>query len=126
LPGTGKLYLGLTPEDFEKLRKLAPRDAIAPKPANAVIPPKAAIATSHPRPAEVAIPPHRDDLESEFEFSQDLTHCSPEDVNQSVVAGQPSTADALEAIVRALFRSGVLSRSEVAEELRKLMTVKSS
>ena len=64
--------------------------------------------------------------EPESEFSQDLTHSDPGDVNQSVVAGQPSTADALEAIVRALFRKGVLSRSEVAEELRKLMTVKSS
>jgi hypothetical protein len=122
----GNFIWGLTPEDFEKLRKLAPPEAIALKPANAVIPPKAAIATSHPRPAEVAIPPHRDDLESEFEFSQDLTPCSAGDVNQSVMAGQPSTADALEAIVRALFRKEVLSRSEVAEELRKLMTVKSS
>jgi len=124
--GMGIFFTGLTPQDFEKLRKLAPPEAIAPKSANAVLPPKAAIATSLPRPAEVVIPPHGDDLESEFEFSQDLTRSAPGDVNQSVVAGQPSTADALEAIVRALFRKGVLSRSEVAEELRKLMTVKSS
>jgi hypothetical protein len=123
--GMGISFTGLTPEDFEKLRKLAPPETSVPKPASVVASPKPAI-TAPPQPAVVAPIPPIDPMESEFELSQDLTHSAPGDVNQSVVAGQPSTADALEAIVRALFRKGVLSRSEVAEELRKLMTVKST
>jgi hypothetical protein len=55
--GMGMFFTRLRPEDFEKLRKLAAPEAIAPKPANAVLPLKAAIAASLPRPAEVAIPP---------------------------------------------------------------------
>jgi hypothetical protein len=133
--GMGISFTGLTPEDFEKLRKLAPPDAAPPKPASVASPPKTAtaptssqptIAAALPAPAISVSPPATEAVDSEFEFSQDLTHSDPGDVNQSAVAGQPSTADALEAIVRALFRKGVLSRSEVDEELRKLMTVKSS
>jgi hypothetical protein len=132
--GMGISFTGLTPEDFEKLRKLAPPDAASQKPISVASPAKAPIASlpppvtaaALPPPAIAGTPPATEAIESEFEFSQDLTHSDPGDVNQSVVGGQPSTADALEAIVRALFRKGVLSRSEVAEELRKLMTVKSS
>jgi len=142
--GMGISFTGLTPEDFEKLRKLAPPDAasqkLAPpdaasqKPISVASPAKAPTASLPPPVTAAALPPSAiagsppatEAVESEFEFSQDLTHSDPGDVNQSVVGGQPSTADALEAIVRALFRKGVLSRSEVAEELRRLMTVKSS
>jgi hypothetical protein len=114
--GMGISFSGLTPEHIEKLRKLTLTEGSAPKPA---------IAASPPQPAAAASPAPVADLESEFELQQDLTHSAPAGANQSVVAGQPSTADALEAIVRALFRKGILSRSEVTEELRKLQTVKS-
>jgi hypothetical protein len=132
--GMGISFTGLTPDDFERLRKLAPPDAASQKPTSVASPAKAPTASLPPPLTAPALPPPTiagtpsatEAVESEFEFSQDLTHSDPGDVNQSVVGGQPSTADALEAIVRALFRKGVLSRSEVAEELRRLMTVKSS
>jgi hypothetical protein len=104
--GMGVAFTGLTPEDFETLRKLAPPEGSAPKP---------------PKPLS---PPARGS-ESEFELQHERTRPTPAGATQSVIAGQPSTADALEAILRALFRKGVLSRSEVAEELQKLMTAKS-
>jgi hypothetical protein len=105
--GMGISFTGLTPENFEKLRKLAPPEGSVPKPAKATVPP----------PAQ--------DTDSEFEFQQDLAPSAPAGASQSAVAGQPSTADALEAVVRVLFRKGILGRSEVAEELRRLLTVKS-
>jgi len=105
--GMGISFTGLTPGNFEKLRKLAPPEGSAPKPAKATSPP----------PAQ--------DNESEFEFQHERSRPAPTAATKSVVVGQPSTADALEAVVRVLFRKGVLSRSEVAEELRKLLTVKS-
>jgi hypothetical protein len=107
--GMGVAFTGLTPEDFETLRKLAPPEGSAPKP---------------PKPLSPPPPPARDS-ESEFEPQHERTRPAPASATQSVIAGQPSTADALEAILRALFRKGVLSRSEVAEELQKLMTAKS-
>ena len=123
--GMGISFTGLTPEDFENLRKLAPPEGSAPKPASVVSPSKA-------RDRSVPIKARRrgslspaQDHESEFEFQQDLTHSAPAGANQSVVVGQPSTADAPEAIVRALFGNGILNRSEVAEELRKLITATS-
>ena len=99
--GMGISFTGLTPEDFEKLRKLAPPDAAPPKPTSVASPPKTATASSSPQPVIAASPSATAAVESEPEFSQDLAHSDPGDVNQSVVAGQPSTADALEAIVRA-------------------------
>jgi hypothetical protein len=105
--GMGVSFTGLTPEDFEKLRKLAPPEVSAPQPAIAASPPLAQAS------------------DSEFELQQQRTRAAPAGATNSVMVGQPSTADALEAILRALFRKGILSRSEVAEELQKLMTAKS-
>ncbi|HYL68091.1 MAG TPA: PilZ domain-containing protein [Candidatus Limnocylindria bacterium] len=105
--GMGVAFTGLTPEDFETLRKLAPPEGSALKPATAS-----------------AAPPAREN-EAEFELQHERTRPAPEGAAQSVITGQPSTADALEAILRALFKKGILSRSEVAEELQKLMTTKS-
>jgi hypothetical protein len=123
--GMGISFSGLTPEDIEKLRKLALPEGTAPKPTIAAPPPQPAVAVFPRQPAATSSPAPVPDLASEFELQQDLTHSACAGAHQSVVAGQPSTADALEAIVRALFRKGILSRSEVAEELRKLQTVKS-
>lgn len=36
----------------------------------------------------------------------------------------PTTAEALEAVVRVLFRRGILTRDELAEELDKMKTVR--
>jgi len=123
--GMGISFIGLTPENFEKLRKIALPEGGELKPARVTSPPQPTIAAFPPQPMVTGSPPLEATIESEFEFQQDLTHSAPAGANQSVVEGQPSTADALEAIVRALFRKGVLSRSEVAEELRKLLIVKS-
>ena len=105
--GMGISFAGLTPGNFEKLRRLAPPEGSAPNPAKA------------------ASPPPAQDNESEFELQHERSRPAPTAATKSVVVGQPSAADALEAVVRVLFRKGVLSRSEVAEELRKLLSVKS-
>ncbi|MGH9712331.1 MAG: PilZ domain-containing protein [Candidatus Acidiferrales bacterium] len=107
--GMGVEFTGLTPEDFEKLRKSAPPDA----PARQV--------------GKKPLPPAADVVESvmELELEPERAHQAPAGAPPSAVAGQPSTADALEAIVRVLFRRGVISRGEVAEELQKLLTAKS-
>jgi hypothetical protein len=120
--GMGISFTGLAPEDFEKLRKLAPPQGSVPKPAIVAAPSKPAIVPSPLGAAAAAIPSITQVIDPESEVSQDLTHSALAGANQSVVAGQPSTADALEAIVCALFRKGILSRSEVAEDLRKLIT----
>jgi PilZ domain-containing protein len=105
--GMGISFTGLTPENFEKLRKPAPPEGSAPKPVRATSPP----------PAQ--------DNESEFELQHERSRPATTAAAKSGVAGQPSTADALEAVLRALFRKGILGRSEVAEELRRLWTAKS-
>jgi hypothetical protein len=80
-------FTGLTPEDFEKLRKLAQPDAAPPEPTSVASPPKTATVSSSPQPVIAASPPATAAVEPESEFSQDLTHSDPGDVNQSVVAG---------------------------------------
>ena len=90
--GMGVAFTGMSPEDFEKLRSMAPPVPAAP-----------AVASPSSGPPAAA-PPHP---------------------SKPPANGQPSTAEALEAIARVLFRKGVVTRSEVAEELEKLLTPKS-
>jgi len=90
--GMGVAFTGMSPEDFEKLRVLAPPVPAAPAARNSA--------------------------------GGQSAGASPRSEN-SPANGGPSTAVALEAIARVLFRKGVLTRSEVAEELEKLTTPKS-
>ncbi|HXZ12195.1 MAG TPA: PilZ domain-containing protein [Candidatus Sulfotelmatobacter sp.] len=90
--GMGVAFTGMSPEDFEKLRVLAP-----PLPAT----PAAGSPAGGPSTA------------------------ASQRSENAPANGGPSTAVALEAIARVLFRKGILTRSEVAEELQKLMTPKS-
>jgi PilZ domain len=105
--GMGVAFTSVAPEDFEKLRKLAPPSITAPEPARpAPAPPRAQIeqrAAAPPKPAPA-------------------NHPSAPGMPQARPA---TTSDALEAVVRVLFRKGILSRSELAEELEKLLISKS-
>jgi len=105
--GMAVSFSSVAPDDFEKLRKLAPPTVGAPEPARIALapPPAPAVprAEAPPNPAPV-IPP-------------------PAPVRSPSRAA--STSDALEAVVRVLFRKGILSRDELAEELEKLLVSKS-
>ena len=104
--GMGIAFTGVAPEDFEKLRKLAPPSITAPEPPRpppASPPARAEQRTAPPRPAPANHPP----------------------APPMPSARQVTTSDALEAVVRVLFRKGILSRSELAEELEKLLISKS-
>jgi hypothetical protein len=108
--GMGIEFTGLSPEDFEKLRKIAPPDPQAPP----------RVSQSLPTPADPEV-----ETELELELELERTRQAPSSASASAVTAQPSTADSLEAILRVLFRRGVISRGEVAEELQKLLTAKS-
>jgi hypothetical protein len=105
--GMGIAFTGVSPGDFEKLRKLAPPDTgvlerAMPPPAPAPPP------VQHP-----SSPPPRPSA------------ANPPSAPGSPSARQATTSDALEAVVRVLFRKGILSRSELAEELEKILVSKS-
>jgi hypothetical protein len=114
--GMGVEFTGLTPEDFEKLRKIAPPDAKASQQVKPSLPPPDEPA----RPVELEL-----DSELELELEHDRTQTASQGASGSAETAQPTTADALEAILRVLFKRGVISRGEVAEELQKLRTAKS-
>lgn len=107
--GMGVEFTGLTPGEFEKLRKIAPPDSGTPHQAKQ---------PSRQR-REIADPVM--ELQLEIEHG----HRGPTSASALTNAVQSSTADALEAILRVLSRRGVISRGEVAEELQKLLTAKS-
>ncbi len=96
--GMGIAFTAISPEDFEKLREIAPtaeqyseRDHPNPRPAAAV----AAVPSNGARGSKRA----------------------------SQVA--PSTQEVLESILRILLRKGIVSEEEMAEEFEKLITAKS-
>jgi hypothetical protein len=105
--GMGVAFTGVAPADFEKLRKLAPPGIGAAVP-------------STPAPVQAA-PPARPRTPAPPEPPAQTHAASP-----GMRAGtQPTTSEALEAVVRVLFRKGILSRSELTEELEKLLISKS-
>jgi hypothetical protein len=96
--GMGIAFTAISPEDFEKLREIAPmaeqrreREHSSPRPAVAV----AAVPTNGARASQRA----------------------------SQVA--PTTQEVLESILRILLRKGIVSEEEMAEEFEKLITTKS-
>jgi PilZ domain-containing protein len=105
--GMGVVFTVVTPDDFEKLRKLAPPGIgtpLAPP-----LPPVQPAPSARPR-----TPPQPE----------------PPAASQVTAPGIPptrpaTTSDALEAVVRVLFRKGILSHSELTDELEKLLLSKS-
>jgi hypothetical protein len=105
--GMGVAFTGVAPEDFEKLLKLAPPGLGTTGP-----PTPAPVQVAHPaRPRTAAQP--------------DPKVAGHADAAGMPAARQASTSDALEAVVRVLFRKGILNRSELTEELEKLLISKS-
>ena len=108
--GMGIAFTGVSPADFEKLRKLAPPDLTARAPAT-MQSPHLPVRPSAPAPHAAPPPNHQ--------------RADHPPAPQMPPARQATTSDALEAVVRVLFRKGILSRSELAEELEKLLISKS-
>jgi hypothetical protein len=100
--GMGVAFTGMSPEDFEKLRTMAPPVPVAPS-AGQVQP-------SQPHPQEPAT---------------EQLRTAPVIASKLPASHHPSTGEALEAIARVLFRKGIITRAEVGEELKKLLTPKS-
>jgi len=101
--GMGVSFTALSPEDYENLRKFFPSSSDTAQPAPAPSPPAAPVARHPaPRPAPAAAPPQ-----------------------QFPLLVRPSTAEALEALVRILFRKGVLTSQELIEELESSKVAKS-
>lgn len=103
--GMGIAFTGMRPEDFEKLQKLAP------PPANATAIPKYA-AAKRPDPRPAAAPPPS--AGTERGQARPPAPRSPEGIDP------PATPEAFQAVVRLLFRKGLLTREELKEELEKL------
>lgn len=101
--GMGVSFMGLKPDDFEKLRKFAPPAAGAPD--SAFVPARLPPALQPPVNAMVAPASH-----------------SP--VAPATSLNQASTAEVFEAIVQVLFRKGLVTQAELAEELGLLRAMK--
>lgn len=96
--GMGIAFTSVSPEDFEKLREIAP--PVAP--------------SGEKEPAKPPVPARP-------------TPPTPSNGHSSKQAAQsaPSTQEVLEAILRILLRKGIFSEEEIAEEFEKLITAKS-
>jgi hypothetical protein len=102
--GMGVSFTALSPHDFESLRQLLPSGATAPGPAPLQLQP-AAPAPRTPRPQPV---PARAAASQQFPLLV-----------------RPSTAEAFDALVRVLFRKGILNSQELIEELENAKVSKS-
>jgi len=105
--GMGVAFTGVAPEDFEKLLKLAPPGLGTTGPPT----PAPVQAAQSARPRTPAPPEPRAPTQAHAPANSEMK--------------QASTSDALEAVVRVLFRKGILTRSELTEELEKLHITKS-
>jgi hypothetical protein len=104
--GMGVAFTGMSPEDYEQLRKFAP-------PANAA---KAPTVESSPAAAPVRVPaPPAPPSAASGPNGGTRPPAGP---------SEPSVSRALEAVIRALIRKGVLSREDLAEEFEKVRMAK--
>jgi hypothetical protein len=101
--GMGVAFTGMSPVDFERLRDYAPPEDSPQQPAKTPTRPSAP-----PRPAPTPTQPEIQPVAAQRHSGGNL----------------PTTAEALEAVVRVLFRRGILTRVELAEELDKMKTVR--
>jgi len=108
--GMGVAFTGMGPDEFERLRKIAPP----------VVPP-----ARHPQPP--AKPPPSQPAPAR------QSGLTPPKINSRSYAAPefesldlPAATEALEAIVRLLLRKGLLTRAELSAEFEKLKTAKAS
>lgn len=99
--GMGVAFTGMSPEDYERLRKFAPAPAAVPSGSNG---------NSHTS----------DDLRATEAATRSATaaNASSSPARQS----DDSTARTLETVIRALIRKGVLSREDLVQEYEKVQT----
>lgn len=101
--GMGVSFTGMSPEDFEKLRQFVPPASATSETTRVQMHPAAQHPQRRPSLPRYARPPAG-------------SGSRPNDL--------PTTAEALEAVVRVLFRKGFLTREELSEELEKLKVVR--
>jgi hypothetical protein len=104
--GMGVVFTGMSPEDFEKLRRLAP--SMGPSPIIA------------PRPARAPLAPSARRAQPDTPATQ--TVFRPDALPDFDSAEAPAVRETLAAVVRILFRKRLLTRDELLEELGKLKT----
>jgi hypothetical protein len=103
--GMGVAFTGMGPEDYEHLRKFAPPKAAAPL-----------TVESRPATGPVEVPASP---------AESSTASAPNGGSRSPAApSDASVARALEALIRALIRKGVLSREDLVEEFEKVQMAK--
>ena len=102
--GMGVSFTALSPDDFESLRQLLPSAATPPVPAAA-------------QPQPVAPVPRTP--------TPQLASARAAPTQQFPLMIRPSTAEAFDALVRVLFRKGILSSQELIEELESSKVSKS-
>lgn len=100
--GMGISFTGLTPEDFEKLRRFAPPTAGVPD--SAFVPAR--------------LPPTPQPLVNT------MPTASRSPVAPTLSLNQGTTAEVFEAIVQVLFRKGLVTQAELSEELGLLKAMK--
>lgn len=105
--GMGVAFASMSPAHFEKLRQFSLAASGAPEIATVVQP------TAQPQPKAQAGSPRAQAGRGNHGSSPPA---SPRHA--------PTTAEALEAVIRVLLRKGLLARDELAEELDKLKTAK--
>jgi hypothetical protein len=108
--GMGVAFMRMSPGDFEKLRKLAP-----PGPSSLDVSKGASDSNSMAQPQ---FEPHPGPLVTQGARSTSAPASSMS------AKHPPTTAEALEAVVRVLLRKGLLAPGELAEELERMKTVK--
>jgi len=106
--GMGVAFTSMGSSDFDKLRRLAPPASGSPGALRASLQ-----ATAQPQ-AEPPLAP----LLPSVSRPSPVTNSAPQKHHA------PTTAEALEAVVRVLLRKGLLAKEELSEELDKMKTVK--
>jgi len=102
--GMGIAFTGMRPADFEKLQRLAP---VPPRSATAQKRPEVRVAGQRPAPAQAVTGAPRAQMRPAAPRTADSDYF-------------PATPEAFQAVVRLLFRKGLLTRAELAEELEKM------
>jgi hypothetical protein len=102
--GMGVAFTGMSPANYEKLRKFAPPGAAAKQAAK--------------EPATRPSPARQPDASSGRPNTRPYSAPGFDPIDL------PATAEAFQAVVRVLFRKGLLTRAELLEELEKLKTSK--
>lgn len=113
--GMGLSFTGISSEDFETLRRFAPPTEIT---ANHEKP--------RPLPPDEVLPGPRYVEERLHEVHEVPAARRPAARAPDLRIGNPTAAEALEAIARVLFRKGIITQAEFAEELDRLRSAKAS